>query len=190
MRARLVILAKDSLRDPAVVAGIVAAYRTKRPVLGVLPEGLGFRFIGQADLAKSVRSTSKGSSTPDTSASPAALKFESISEETLEEVNKVLPGVTMEEFAKAMFACFAVIALPLSCRSGSKRLLQIQVGEIHARLMTVRSMTEAAEDWSREVNRDEPELDFQLSNPFSVVTHVSSQRQGEPYSPSESVFSM
>jgi hypothetical protein len=165
-RPRLVILAKDSLDDPCVAASLVAAYRSQQPVLGVLPEGLGFRFIGQADLHKSIRrsrSLEKQASglSPDVNGTARRKSDHGtaarISTEIIHELDAVLPGVNTEEFAKAMFACFAVIALPLSCASGSKQLLQTQVWEIYARLRNIGSMRKAAEDWSQLLIEQEAE---------------------------------
>ena len=154
-RPRLVILAKGCLSDPAVAASITSGYRSKKPVLGVLAEGLGFRFIGHADLFKTIAGKMHGRPLSGAGA-------DSLSVETLAEVTTTLPGVTVEEFGKAIYACFSAIALPLSCGSGSKQLLQSQVSEIHARLRSIASSLQDtkhqtsqnfAELWTKAVSR-------------------------------------
>jgi len=154
-RPRLVILARGCLLDPAVAASIASGYRSKKPVLGVLAEGLGFRFIGHADLFKAIAGKMHGRPLSGAGA-------DSLSVETLAEVTTTLPGVTVEEFGKAIYACFSAIALPLSCGSGSKQLLQSQVSEIHARLRSIASSLQDtehqtsqnfAELWTKAVSR-------------------------------------
>jgi hypothetical protein len=105
----LVVLTSFFFDDAATLALIVVAHRKSMGVLGVTVENFGYEFLSEEERAKRLG-------------------------RVLMRVQAHIANVELKELIQAVTAMMAVIALPLSPASGSKRLIEAQVDGILLRL--------------------------------------------------------